>query len=362
MFSICATKKLADPIGITLALERSESTTRLGDWYANRVFIRPKQHVIFVNETTLLPIIVPLTPAKTLLPRFVQQYGTVLRHLGVDEASIAVETASMDAVAWAKTTNRSVVGSMNGFIKDIEFWNGTGDDASLTKLAVRLAGTPCRVGRSQPIWPDEETLKAFTSTQPPQPNDSASVHQLKVTLHTVKPPVWRRIQVPSNMPLDKLAPVLEAAMGWLGGHLHSYESGNIRYQQPDPDGFFDSPMFRSVDESTITLGEVLPAEKAKMTWDYDFGDGWEHTIVVEQIFINEDNVTLPRCITGRRACPPEDCGGPCGYQDLLHALADPTHEQHEELSEWAPSEFDPEHFSTDETTQDMQSPRPLHRW
>ncbi len=362
MFTVCATKKLADHIGVALGTERPEPTTRLGDWYANRVFLRPKQHVIFVNEATLLPVIVPAAPAKTLPQRFVRQYGNVLRALGVDEASIAIETASMDTVNWTKTSNRSVVGSMNDFIKHIEYRPDLTAELSLTQLAARLANTPCRAGRRDPIWPDRQTCEAFARTQPDAPTTTGTIHHLKITLRSVKPPVWRRIQVPSATPLNELSPILEAAMGWMGGHLHSFEADNVRYEPPDPDGFFDSPLFRSTNESTVTLAQVLPIEKAKMRWDYDFGDGWEHDIVVEQIGVQDADLTYPRCEDGRRACPPEDCGGPWGYEELLEALGDPTHERHIELSEWAPPDFDPAIFNSDETPRDMQSPRPLHGW
>lgn len=363
MFSICSTKKLADHLRVDLVSERSEATTKLGDWYANRVYIQPKQHVIFVNETTLLPVIVPLAPAKTLEARFVRQYGMVLRELGVDESSIVIESASMDTVTWAKTANRSVVGSMNEFIKFIEHWNRVGIEESVTELAVRLSSRPCRAGGPEVIWPDRETVNVFAGQRPAATTDTVGdIHQLKITLQSVKPSVWRRIQVPCNMTLKELSPVLEAAMGWMGGHLHSFQVGNDRYQPPDPDGFFDSPFFKTLDESTVTLGEVLPVENTAMQWSYDFGDGWEHDVLAERIDARDPKATYPLCQEGRRACPPEDCGGPWGYDELLEALADPSHERHDELSGWAPPDFDAAHFDPAEATEDMQSPRPLLDW
>ncbi len=184
-----------------------------------------------------------------------------------------------------------------------------------------------------------------------------TVHQLKVTLRQVKPPVWRRIVVESDRTLGELAPVLEAAMGWLGGHLHVFDVGGTRYGTPDPDWGMDD-----LDENRIRLGDVLPKVGMKMRWDYDFGDGWEHDVLVEAIATPERGVEYPICLAGRRACPPEDCGGPWGYADLLEALANPDHPHHEELSEWAPFDFDPNHFDRDETNEAMRSPRPLEGW
>lgn len=186
-----------------------------------------------------------------------------------------------------------------------------------------------------------------------------TVHRLKVTLRQVKPPVWRRIEVPSNMKLSELAAVLEAAMGWLGGHLHSFEGGGVFYELPNEDdfGFRDT-----VDERKARLGGVLPAVKSKMRWSYDFGDGWEHDVVVEAIEARRGDVAYPVCLAGKRACPPEDCGGPWGYGDLLAALNDPAHEEHEALSEWTPPGFDADAFDTEETTVMMRSARPLQGW
>ena len=186
-----------------------------------------------------------------------------------------------------------------------------------------------------------------------------TVHRVKVTLRQVKPPVWRRIEVPSNIRLSDLADVLEAAMGWLGGHLHAFEADGVLYETPDGESF---GFHRPSDERKVRLGEVVPEVKSKMRWDYDFGDGWEHNVVVEAIEPARTDVTYPVCLTGKGACPPEDCGGPWGYSNLLAALGDPTHEEHEELTEWVGEDFDPAEFDADRTTQRMRSARPLKGW
>lgn len=184
-----------------------------------------------------------------------------------------------------------------------------------------------------------------------------TVHQLKVTLRQAKPPVWRRIVVESYLTLGELAPVLEAAMGWRGGHLHVFEVGSTRYGMLDPDWGMDD-----LDENRFRLGDVLPKVGVKMRWEYDFGDNWEHDVLVEAISMPERGVEYPVCLAGRRACPPEDCGGPWGYGDLLEALADPNHAEHEELRKWAPLNFDPAVFDVDEATEAMRSRRPLEGW
>ena len=181
-----------------------------------------------------------------------------------------------------------------------------------------------------------------------------TVHQLKVTLRSVKPPVWRRIVVRSNSPLGELASVLEAAMGWLGGHLHVFEAEGTWYGSADPD--WDS---NDQDENEHRLGDVLATVGSKMRWDYDFGDGWEHDVVVEKITDADPGVEYPLCLAGRGACPPEDCGGPPGYAELLRALADPSHADHDDLRRWAPPGFDPASFDVEDANLALRSPRPL---
>lgn len=105
-----------------------------------------------------------------------------------------------------------------------------------------------------------------------------TVYQLKITLRSVKPPVWRRIVVRSDADLAELAAILEAAMGWLGGHLHAFESADARYAMPDPEWPDDD-----LDERAFQLRDVLPDMGSKLRWDYDFGDGWEHDVAVEGI-------------------------------------------------------------------------------
>jgi len=184
-----------------------------------------------------------------------------------------------------------------------------------------------------------------------------TVHRLKISLREVKPAVWRRIEVPSEMKLSKLAATLEAAMGWQGGHLHAFVVGRQRYGVPDPDW-----PSGELDERKVTVAEVLPFVKAKLRWEYDFGDGWEHDVVVEAIEPRQEKTRYPVCRAGQRACPPDDCGGPGGYEDLLEALADLNHPSHDELAEWVPPGFDPERFDLDETNAALRSPRPLPGW
>jgi hypothetical protein len=185
---------------------------------------------------------------------------------------------------------------------------------------------------------------------------ATTTHRLKVTLRRVRPPVWRRIEVPSNITMFELSAVLEAAMGWFGGHLHSFEAGGVRYELPDSDS---SGLYQMVDERNAKLRQVLPAVKSKLRWDYDFGDGWEHDVIVEAIEPTRSEATYPVCLKGKRACPPEDCGGPWGYENLLDALRDPEHPEHDVLADWASPDFDSEEFDVEITTAMMRVAKPF---
>lgn len=185
---------------------------------------------------------------------------------------------------------------------------------------------------------------------------AATVHRLKITLRSVRPPVWRRIEVRSDVALDEFSGLLEAAMGWWGYHLHSFEVDGAVYERPYPDDWLRR---ETHDESEHRVGDVLGEVGARMCWDYDFGDGWQHDIEVEAIELADPGATYPRCVAGRRACPPEDCGGPWGYGELLGAIADERHPRHVELIEWLPSGWDPAHFDPAESTRSMLTRRPF---
>jgi hypothetical protein len=167
----------------------------------------------------------------------------------------------------------------------------------------------------------------------------ANAYQLKVTLRGVRPPIWRRLVVPGNLNLERLHRVIQDAMGWENCHLHAFEVRGEQFGVPDPLGFGFGPEVRSEEQHTL---EQLVDARDRFHYTYDFGDGWEHDIVVEKVTVAEPNA--PRCIGGARACPPEDCGGVWGYAELLDAVVDPRHPRHDELAEWLPDGWSPERF------------------
>jgi hypothetical protein len=182
-----------------------------------------------------------------------------------------------------------------------------------------------------------------------KPTSDLSVYQLKVTLRDSKSPIWRRIQVTSDIRLSMLHHVLQVVMGWEDAHLHQFIAHGIYYGTPNPDFGFEVQ-----NEQYMSLQQVVSREKDKLIYEYDFGDSWEHELLVEKIRPLEEGKRYPVCLTGKRACPPEDCGGIRGYASLLEAIRDPEHPEHEEMVKWVESEFDPDIFDLDEVNRELQ--------
>ena len=183
---------------------------------------------------------------------------------------------------------------------------------------------------------------------------TSAVYQLKVTLRDSKPPIWRRIQVPGDITLHRLHQILQVAMGWHDSHLHQFIVGDTYYGEPDPDtnalGIFDMEV---KSEGRARLMNVAPADGSRFVYEYDFGDSWEHLVVVEKILPPEAGVHYPRCLAGKRACPPEDCGGIWGYSELLEILHDPAHPDYAEMKEWIEPDFNSEVFSVEAINQTL---------
>ena len=174
----------------------------------------------------------------------------------------------------------------------------------------------------------------------------------------VAPPVWRRVLVTDDTTLHGLHEVIQVAMGWTDTHLYRFELDGAQYfdlevlDDPDPD---------DRDARTARLAELGLTKQRSFLYDYDFGDGWSHTVTVERVGDVDVAASHPRCLAGARACPPEDCGGPPGYQDLLSAMADPAHPEHKESRRWVPKDFDPEAYDVESVNAALASARRVGR-
>ena len=167
----------------------------------------------------------------------------------------------------------------------------------------------------------------------------APLYRLKVTLRGIRPPIWRRFLVPSDIKLKRLQDCLQVIMGWTDSHLHQFECRGVRYGTTDREFGL-----ARVSETRTALCEVLRCPKDRLVYEYDFGDDWLHDVILEAILPAGDGGRYPMIEAGKRACPPEDVGGTYGYEQLLEAVADPGHPEHAELVAWLGEDFDPEAF------------------
>jgi hypothetical protein len=177
------------------------------------------------------------------------------------------------------------------------------------------------------------------------------VYQFKVTLRGIRPPIWRRFQVTDDLTFYHFHRVLQEVMGWYGGHLHLFDLNGFQITDAET---LDAGFRDGEDGQKARLKQYVRQEGQKFHYVYDFGDDWDHDVLLEKILPVEAGVVYPRCLKGKRACPPEDCGGVWGYETLLEILADPDHAEHGMYMEWVGGEFDPEAFDLEELNEILE--------
>jgi hypothetical protein len=260
---------------------------------------------------------------------------TVLHRCG------AAPVAELYALAWETVTGRYILDPEDE--QQLATWRrlNDGDASRMLDALERLGAIELRDGVAELTELGRWGMRR--SVGEPEPGDR--VYQVKITLLGVsRPPVWRRLLVPSRIRLDQLHGVIQAAMGWENDHMHAFSDGSAEYGLADPE-------LEHRDERKATLQDLAKRKRSRALYTYDFGDNWEHDIVVEAVLTAEPEVRYPVCVAGSGACPPEDCGGISGYELLREALADPTDDEHEQMMEWLgledPADFDPTAFDVD---------------
>jgi Plasmid pRiA4b ORF-3-like protein len=201
-----------------------------------------------------------------------------------------------------------------------------------------LAAAPAMPQKINPRSTPNRFLGKMGKAAAPAKRTATGVFSLKVTLRNVRPPIWRRILVRGGMTFGDLHMAIQVAMGWQGGHMHAFDVGGQQYGEP-------GSLEDGGNEERLTLNGVIKSGVNRFTYTYDFGDDWEHDILIEKTPPRIDATAFPACVAGKRNCPPGDCGGPWGYFDLLEILKNPDHPSHEEQREWIGGDFDPEAFS-----------------
>jgi hypothetical protein len=173
------------------------------------------------------------------------------------------------------------------------------------------------------------------------------IFQVQVVLNNSKPKIWRRLLVPSDLFLSDFHYVIQTAMGWTNSHLHQFIKDRTFYaKKMAGDDLWDE--MDNVDYKGIRISDMLKKEKDKILYEYDFGDGWVHTVILEKILPADKNTDYPVCIAGKMSCPPEDCGGVWGFAEMMEIVKDRAHEEYESCLEWLGEDFDPKRFDMDQ--------------
>jgi hypothetical protein len=298
-------------------------------------------------------VIVPARPLSTLTSRAPAAIARLLLELGLESAAVDAECRDMEEVRIARTASRSVLGTIRELTRHLEIIHWSRPNASEHELSLLLGETLVTVPPFGFEYPGEVVQRLFDSADheyemAPTPSapgarredrQIARVFQLKVVLGEIEPPIWRRIQVRSDVPMNIFHRILQIVMGWSDKHLHEFLAGRERIGPMElaPDLF-------TARESMRRLGRILRAQGDTLHYLYDPGDIWSHDIVVERVLELETGLGYPHVLEGERACPPEDCGGPSGYDELLGVLADDGHPDHADVLALAGADFDPEAF------------------
>ena len=176
------------------------------------------------------------------------------------------------------------------------------------------------------------------------------IYQIQISLKRSKPKIWRRILVPSELSLPDLHKIIQTTMGWTNSHMHQFVKEELFFKEwTVEDDFWDTQY--DVDYKNKKISDLLKQEKEQIIYEYDFGDGWEHDIILEKIHPFNDKTECPVCLDGKLNCPPEDCGGPSGYSNMLEIIKQPDHEEYDTYNDWLGGGFDAEYFNKDEVNE-----------
>jgi hypothetical protein len=202
--------------------------------------------------------------------------------------------------------------------------------------------------------PDHSPKKTRKTKQPS--SDKASIYQLRIQLQDVEPPIWRCILVPSDIELEDLNKVIQTSMGWTNSHLHEFSNGKNAYVPSwELEDDLSDPGY-SIAYEGLCLHQFLKKKNDLLRYEYDYGDSWEHLVVLEDIQPHRDGIILPVCIDGARHCPPEDCGGAFAYMNMLNVLKKPKHPEYKHIKSWLGGPFDAEAFDLYEVNDLLQQP------
>lgn len=356
---IQCTKKLRDEKRFTIEEPKEEHPLYM--WHANLIMIRQKKTLVLINDKTRYIIVLYGVKAKELkqldqlVPEAIKQ---TLQAEGIKDEVVEKYVEQMNEFTYSKTKDRKCVARLNKACENVSFFEDyINPDAIIQKrLSKKISDIIVGDGKNSYLNPNEEMYKELEEMTK-QPVFPSEAYRLKVTLKLEHHAVWRRLSVPINTTFGGLHEVLQNAFGWQDSHLHDFEIYPHKGERP-AQGDQDNPALRLVPdeelfnysgeipmkmENAVKLSECLPT---KVIYNYDFGDGWEHEIEVEEV-TDDNKVNYAVCLDGEGNTPPEDVGGEGGYEEFLRVIGDSRNEGYDEMLNWA-EEQGYEEFDLDE--------------
>ena len=165
-----------------------------------------------------------------------------------------------------------------------------------------------------------------------------TIARLRISLDDIRPEIWRVVEIQTSASLKAVHDVIQAAMGWQDYHLWAFDAGGRRYGVIDAEW----PIDDLAAAKSTKLASLIKRGIATMTYTYDMGDDWRHTVTIQAVEAGDAKVNYPRFVTGQRRCPPEDVGGLPGFENFLDVIADPAHPEHREVLSWYGRPYNPE--------------------
>lgn len=364
MTNLRCTKKLLDRLKLPAKKIKSgtqtesdiptESTAKLGDWYATYLPVRPKHFILAISQRCRLAVLLPAAPLQTLGMRFMEAVQQRLEALCIAPEIVEQELAAMGEPQFVPTGPdrcRVTMGTMTQFLQvmDYSLERQEAPDEIALYLGHYLVGIIGQKDYFHPETAAREFLDPATVLE-----ESRWSLQLRVTIIESDPPIWRRLLVPASLNLNQLHHLIQSAFGWQDCHLHEFVIGEgeavvtygTRYQFALEPGEGPDRSGRA-----LRLYRAFPEVGSRLVYVYDMGDNWRHEVVLEERV--ESGGGRPKCLSGDRRCPPEDCGGIWSYQEVLKALAGGSSSvsgsELAEWLEWAGPGFAPAAFDLDAT-------------
>lgn len=327
----------------------------MSTWYADVFDFNRRKCLVFYNPATGYGMVAAYVTKKritNLALELLRSYEMALNDDGVSIEKIRELLAAVSNPVLCRTSDRKARGHVAHAIPTAEssMWRANIGDTDALERAAHLV---IAHGISGPTW---NPIKAFSEIIG-EPLENRLIRklwdvdmcQVLITLQGVEPPIWRRVLIPSAFKMDLVHLVIQGAFGWTHSHLHIFRAGSKAFEAI----YEKSEVVEGEDEMRFAFFDFLMMGDGTAEYVYDFGDNWQHTVQFEERIVTE-KPSMPHCVAGKRACPPEDVGGALGYDRMLEILADPNGEEYESLVHWLPKNYAPETFSVDSANERIQ--------